>query len=88
MSHIAAHPKKPAYPCKTCNGEGRRLASRNGGNDPDVWDAGPCEQCGGSGNQLCEYCGQDDATESVSDSRQTDLICSACRDEVWEDEMP
>lgn len=31
--------------CEVCHGEGRKLTSRYGGNDPDTIDEGPCPAC-------------------------------------------
>lgn len=71
--------------CRECNGEGRVWASRYGGNDPDVWDAGPCERCQGSGNETCEECGEEYATETWREGGREYLLCRQCHDQWAED---
>ena len=68
--------------CSECGGEGRIWASRYGGNDPDVWDAGPCEACAGTGDQACEVC--NDGSPAVAEWRLKSRpwsICRSCHDE-------
>lgn len=91
MTDRASHPSDSfrigALPlaCPTCAGEGRIWASKYGGNDPDVWDAGPCEECNGTGDHACEYCAKHPAIATWTVRGRTHLICRACHDEWVED---
>jgi DnaJ-class molecular chaperone len=67
--------------CTKCGGEGRKLWSRYGGNDPDVFDKGPCEACDGTGAQTCDHCGKDVAVATWKDHGREHLICRACHEE-------
>jgi hypothetical protein len=63
-------------PCARCGGEGRKLNSRYGGNDPDVWDAGKCEACDGSGNHQCEARGCKEIATAFNDDGEA--LCEDC----------
>lgn len=72
--------------CPDCGGEGRKIKSRYGGNDPDTWDAGPCERCEETGYVLvfCELCGEFGAEEIV----RGDLPMHASCAQAWRDKNP
>lgn len=76
----------PIIPCQACGGEGRIWKSRYGGNDPDVWDAGECPNCEGSGNEPCDNCGEEAATEKLTEAGQTFNLCKPCAVEWREDD--
>jgi len=68
--------------CAACDGEGRDIRPRLGGNDPDTWDAGPCPECGGSGNGTCGDCGWEPAIAEWAHDGRTSRICMLCH-ERW-----
>ena len=69
-SRPAVPPREPAPEpltiiCPDCGGEGRKIRSRYGGNDPDTWDAGPCDRCETTGYAVlcCDGCDNPKAVE-------------------------
>lgn len=62
--------------CTECQGEGRKIESRYGGNDPDTYDAGQCEACEGSGNEKCHSrsCTED----AVGFDEDGNALCEDC----------
>lgn len=63
-------------PCIKCQGEGRELTSRYGGNDPDTIDAGPCKACDGSGNHTCDNRGCSEIAQGFNDDGEA--LCEDC----------
>ena len=63
-------------PCARCGAEGRKIESRYGGNDPDIYDAGPCEACDGSGNEKCHSRGCSENAISFDDDGNA--LCEDC----------
>lgn len=85
-----ADERKARFACDACGGEGKRYASRYGGNDPDVWPVGTCEACDGSGDQPCEDCGETIATREYHDPehpKNVFRVCNACFDEWIKEDM-
>jgi hypothetical protein len=62
--------------CGKCAGSGQRYASRNGGNDPDVWAVGKCDACEGSGNETCEARGCSEPAVAFNDDGEA--LCEEC----------
>ena len=63
-------------PCSCCHGEGRKLTSRWGGNDPDVIDNGQCAACEGSGNETCEARGCSETAQGFDEDGRA--LCEEC----------
>ena len=62
--------------CHKCQGEGRKIESRYGGNDPDTYDAGVCEACSGSGHEACHNRGCDEPAIGFDDDGNA--LCQDC----------
>lgn len=65
--------------CLSCNGSGRKYASRYGGNDPDVWDSGSCEECEGRGDQKCQARRCNERAVALNDDGEA--LCEDCLSE-------
>ena len=67
--------------CEHCDGDGRIIRSRWGGNDPDTWDAGPCQECeGGLVAVMCEglRCGEPAIEFVTFRGGEVEPYCASC----------